>query len=360
MSGISYIEDYALTPDAAKYYQEQYQPKLQFDWFTNRRGQAHINRNNHEYDDLFAAGLLKAMFGNGKGYSVGGPIDTLAGFVEFIKQLAKNFGQVQKLVPELSSQSEDLLKSENLWPNINIENLLLLLGDIAEYRDPEKIPECYTELVYALLVSAYPNYEDRFDFFENKSLFYTRLDVANGAEANRKFKSDYMFVDESSASNKYAAIERNCIVLDEALRNGDIPVWSAAIMAGLLASGKDKLTQLFPSCIIGTKELLSQKTTEYSYLENDSDYAREISLGESIDKFLGQFYRIGEDLSSAISGAEGNKERIVEIAQQVSGKENRFANDVHCQTKDLAVVQFNFSIPRSLTKLNLENILTLQ
>ena len=359
-AGISYIEDYDLTPDAAKYYQEQYQSKLQFDWFTNRRGQARINRNNHEYDDLFAAGLLKAMFGNGKGYSVGGPIDTLAGFVEFIKQLAKNFGQVQKLVPELSSQSEDLLKSENLWPNINIENLLLLLGDIAEYRDPEKFPECYAELVYALLVSAYPNYEDRFDFFEKKSLFYTRLDVANGAEANRKFKSDYMFVDESSALNKYAAIERNCIILDEALRNSDMPVWSAAIMAGLLASGKDKLTQLFPSCIIGTKELLSQKTTEYSYLESDSDYAREISLGESIDKFLGQFYRIGEDLSSAISGAEGNKERIVEIAQQVSGKENRFANDVHCQTKDLAVVQFNFSIPRSLTKLNLENILKLQ
>lgn len=360
ISGISYIEDYDLTPDAARYYQEQYQPKFQFDWFKNVRGQARINWNNHEYDDLFAAGLLKAMFGNGKGYSVGGPIDTLAGFIEFIKQLAKNFGQVQKLVPELSSQSEDLLKSENLWPNINIENLLLLLGDIAEYRDPEKIPECYAELVYALLVSVYPNYEDRFDFFENKSLFYTRLDVANGAEANRKFKSDYMFVDESSASNKYAAIERNCIVLDEALRNGDMPVWSAAIMAGLLASGKDKLTQLFPSCIIGTKELLSQKTAEYSYLENDSDYAREISLGESIDKFLGQFYRIGEDLSSAISGAEGNKERIVEIAQQVSGKENRFANDVHCQTKDLAVVQFNFSIPRSLTKLNQDNILKLQ
>ena len=177
-SGICYIEDYAMTPDVAKYYREQYLPKLRFNTFTNGQGRMCMNVNDNEYTDLFAAGLLKAMFGNGKGYSVGGPIDTLAGYVEFIKQLAKHFDQVQKLVPELSSSSDDLLKSENLWPNISIENLLLLLGDIAEYRNPVKIPEGYTALVYALLVSAYPNYEDRFNFLENKSLFYVIIVVS--------------------------------------------------------------------------------------------------------------------------------------------------------------------------------------
>ena len=170
-SGICYIEDYAMTPDVAKYYREQYLPKLRFNAFTNGQGRMCMNVNDNEYTDLFAAGLLKAMFGNGKGYSVGGPIDTLAGYVEFIKQLAKHFDQVQKLVPELSSSSDDLLKSENLWPNISIENLLLLLGDIAEYRNPVKIPEGYTALVYALLVSAYPNYEDRFNFFGKQEPF---------------------------------------------------------------------------------------------------------------------------------------------------------------------------------------------
>jgi len=360
-SSIYYIEDYNLTPDAAKYYQEQYQSKLKFDWFTNVRGQARLNKNNYEYDDLFAAGLLKAMFGNGKGYSVGGPIDTLAGFIEFMKQLAKNFEQVQKTVPELSSQSEDLLKSENIWPNISIENLLLLLGDIAEYRNPEKIPNSYADLVFALFVSAFPDYEDRFDFFEHKSLFYTRIDVENGADANQKFKSEYKFMDESSASNKYAAIEWNCAILDEALRHGDMPVWSAAIMAGLLANHKDKLTELFtPSGIIETKELLSREPTKFGYLENGTSFESEISLSEAIDHFLGEFYGLETDLSLAIIEAEDNKKRIIEIAQQVSEKDCRFVNDVHSQTKDLAVVQFKFSIPRPLTKLSQKNILTLQ
>lgn len=368
-SGICYIEDYAMTPDVAKYYREQYLPKLRFNAFTNGQGRMCMNVNDNEYTDLFAAGLLKAMFGNGKGYSVGGPIDTLAGYVEFIKQLAKHFDQVQKLVPELSSSSDDLLKSENRWPNISIENLLLLLGDIAEYRNPVKIPEGYTALVYALLVSAYPNYEDRFNFLENKSLFYTKIDVENGADANRKFKSDYVFVDETSASNRFAAIERNCIVLDRALRNSDMPVWSAAIMAGLLKSSKDNLTELFElpgtaesgiDVKIGTKELISRKPTVYSYLECDADYESEISLGESIDKFLGQFYGLGTDLSLAISSAEGDRARIAEMARCVSEKESRFVNDINSQTKDMAVVQFNFSTSRPLTRLNREkNILTL-
>lgn len=368
-SGICYIEDYAMTPDVAKYYREQYLPKLRFNAFTNGQGRMCMNVNDNEYTDLFAAGLLKAMFGNGKGYSVGGPIDTLAGYVEFIKQLAKHFDQVQKLVPELSSSSDDLLKSENLWPNISIENLLLLLGDIAEYRNPVKIPEGYTALVYALLVSAYPNYEDRFNFLENKSLFYTKIDVENGADANRKFKSDYVFVDETSASNRFAAIERNCIVLDRALRNSDMPVWSAAIMAGLLKSSKDNLTELFElpgtaesgiDVKIGTKELISRKPTVYSYLECDADYESEISLGESIDKFLGQFYGLGTDLSLAISSAEGDRARIAEMARRVSEKESRFVNDINSQTKDMAVVQFNFSTSRPLTRLSREkNILTL-
>lgn len=360
-SGICYIEDYALTPDAAKYYREQYLPKLKFNSFTNIHGQQCLNVNDNEYSDMFAAGLLKAMFGNGKGYGVGGPIDTLAGYVEFVKQLTKNFDQVQKLVPELSSSSDDLLKSENLWPNINIENLLLLLGDITEYRNPAKIPEGYTALVYALLASAYPNYEDRFDFLENKSLFYTKIDVENGADANRKFKSDYVFVDETSASNRFAAIERNCIVLDRALRNGDMPVWSAAIMAGLLTSDRNRLKRLFaPSSIIGIKEMLSRTPIEYSYLESGADYEGEISLSEAVDGFLGQFYGLGADLSSAISSAESDRARIAEMARRVSEKESRFVNDINSQTKDMAVVQFNFSTSRPLTKLSPENILTLK
>ena len=360
-SGISYIDDYALTQDAMKYYQDQYLPKLKFNTFTNPQGKMSLNVNNNEYTDLFAAGLLKAMFGNGKGYSVGGPIDTLAGYIEFIKQLTKHFDQVQKLVPELSSQSEDLLKSENIWPNINIENLLLLLGDIAEQRNSKKIPEDYTSLVYAILVSTYPNYEDRFDFFENKSLFYTRIDVENGADVNRKFKSNYVFVDETTASNKFAAIERNCIILDSALRNGDMPTWSAAIMEGLLANDMNKLKKSFASTgVIGIKELLSRENVKYSYLEGDADYESEISLGESIDKFLGHFYGFTPDLSLVISSAENDSGQIAEIARHVSEKENRFVNDVNCQTKDMAVVQFNFSTSRPLTRLSREkNILAL-
>ena len=148
-----------------------------------------------------------------------------------------------------------------------------------------------------------------------------------------------------------------------------MPVWSAAIMAGLLKSSKDNLTELFElpgtaesgiDVKIGTKELISRKPTVYSYLECDADYESEISLGESIDKFLGQFYGLGTDLSLAISSAEGDRARIAEMARRVSEKESRFVNDINSQTKDMAVVQFNFSTSRPLTRLSREkNILTL-
>ena len=45
--------------------------------FVNREGREALTAEGFEYIDMFAASLIKAMFGNGKGYGISGPVERL-------------------------------------------------------------------------------------------------------------------------------------------------------------------------------------------------------------------------------------------------------------------------------------------
>ena len=366
--GIYFIEDYGMTPEASKQYTEKYLPSLTPKTIkdpTVSKGRLKVLH--YEYTDAFAASLFKAMFGNGKGYGIAGPIDRLTRYAEKVKQLAKDFEAIKKWLPEYSSKTAVRINPESLWPQIHVENLISLLVDLAQEKDEKKFPKGYGALVYALLVTAFPNYEDRYDFFEDRSFFYTNLDVANGGEANRTFNSPYKFTDEPTSKNRMAASYHNCIVLDEALRSGTMPLWSAAVLQGFHDKAPKELRKAFKSGkTTDLLEIVARESTEYNYMAGKEVFDSDLSLGDALDCFLGNFYGLDTDLSTALSKANGDARLTLAIAEKISKRETRFVNISSSRTKkresaDMAVVQFNFSVQSGLPTLTVaENILNIE
>ena len=366
--GIYFIEDYGMTPEASKQYTEKYLPSLTPKTIkdpTASKGRLKVLH--YEYTDAFAASLFKAMFGNGKGYGIAGPIDRLTRYADKVKQLTKDFEAIKKWLPEYSSKTAARINPESLWPQIHVENLISLLVDLAQEKDEKKFPKGYGALVYALLVSAFPNYEDRYDFFEDRSFFYTNLDVANGGEANRIFNSPYKFTDEPTSKNRMAASYHNCIVLDEALRSGTMPLWSAAVLQGFHDKAPKELRKAFKSGrTANLLEIVARENTEYNYMAGKDVFDSDLSLGDALDCFLGNFYKLDTDLSAALSKANGDTKHILAIAEKISKRETRFVNISSSRTKnresaDMAVVQFNFSVQSSPPTLTVAgNILNIE
>ena len=367
-NGISFIEDYGLTPEADRQYREKYLPSLTPKAIKDPTDpQGGLKVLHYEYTDAFAASLFKAMFGNGKGYGIAGPIDHLTRYAEKVKQLAKDFETIKKWLPEYSKKTAIHISPESLWPQIHVENLISLLCDLAEETDEKKIPKGYAALVYALLVSAFPDCEDRYDFFEDRCEFYTHLDVANGGEANRVFESPYKFTDEPASKNRMAASYHNCIVLDEALRSAEMPLWAAAVMKGFYKGAPKELRSVFKSKeSVNLLDLVAGENTEYNYREDREVIDGELSLGDSLDRFLGNFYKLDSDLSVALTRASEDTNRVLSIADKISQKETRFVNmssskHGNREATDMAVVQFNFSVQGGLPILTMaENILDLE
>jgi hypothetical protein len=363
--GISFIEDYGMTPEAYRQYREKYLPSLTPRAFkdpTDPKGGLKVLH--YEYTDAFAASLFKAMFGNGKGYGIAGPIDHLTKYAEKVKQLAKDFETIKNWLPVYSRKTAIHISPESLWPQIHVKNLISLLLDLAEEDDEKRFPKGYAALVYALLVTAFPDCEDRYDFFEDRCEFYTNLDVANGGEANRMFESPYKFTNEPTSKNRMAASYHNCMVLDEALRSEEMPLWAAAVMKGFYKNASKELRSVFKSKeAVNLLEMVTGENTEYNYRDGNDVFDRELSLGDSLDRFLGNFYRLDSDLSAALSKANGGTNRIFAIAKKISQKETRFVNKSsnkhrNRESADMAVVQFNFSVQDGLPNLTVaENIL---
>ena len=360
--GIHFIEDYGMTREARWQYTENYLPSLKPKISKDGKENPYATLN-FEYTDAFAASLLKAMFGNGKGYGIAGPIDRLTKYAEEMKQLSKEAQTIKVDLPELSWNDALLIKPESMWPAIHIKNLLTLLADCA---NESNIPLFFPKLVYALLVSTFPDCEDRYDFLADRCMFYKHLDVANGEDANRKFESSYTFINEASAKSLVVATFKNCITLDEALRNGDMPTWSAAIMKGFFNSASREFLQLFKSKkTLSLLEVIAMGTTKYTYMVGNETHESSISLGDTLDAFLGNFYSINSNLSTAISSAQTDPKLIFDIANKVSENGFRFVNITSASSRkieaaDMAVVQFNFVIQNKLPSLSVaQNIMSI-
>ena len=278
---ISYIEDYGLVCEAREYYNKIYQPMLKPKKFVNREGREALTADGFEYVDMFAASLIKAMFGNGKGYGISGPVERLVKYANDMKVLAKNSPAHPRALPELNRFE-------------NAENLLLLLSDISVDKIKPFAKE-YGSLVYAVFVSIFPNAYDRYEFIEDFSEFYNRNSVTDGRDANRKFNSRYKFLDEFAFKNKRKPSFTNCAILDMALRNGDMPEWSYAIMTAIYenAYGKDDendykaKSDRFPFArLVG---LTKRDVVRYSYFVDDVEKHGAAHLQNAIRKFFEKF-----------------------------------------------------------------------
>ena len=153
----------------------------------------------------------------------------------------------------------------------------------------------YDSLVYAIFVSIFPNAYDRYEFIEDFSEFYNRNSVTDGHDANRKFNSRYKFLDEFAFKNKRKPSFTNCSILDMALRNGDMPEWSYAIMTAIYenAYGKDDendykaKSETFPfTRLVG---LTKGDAIRYSYFVDDVEKHGAAHLQNAIRKFFEKF-----------------------------------------------------------------------
>lgn len=360
VNGISYIADYGMTRDTKLHYIINYLPKLRPEQFTNEDGVSALTRDGFEYSDGFAAALLKTMFGNGKGYNVGGPIERLVHYADSMQHLAEKFllARPKDKIFQKKIQPESIPTS--FWPKIHVENFLSMLADIFYVPENAEWSKEYCIVVYALLVSLFPRYEDRYDFFEDKSSFYKNCKVANGDDANRKFKSRYIFFNEPTAKNRRAASYKNCAILDEALRNCDMYQWSAAIMKGLYDSYKKELLQLFTGEKIGLLELISSRKTTYSYLIEKKEEYSETHFGSAVDVFLGKYYGFKLSFFPEVFAAQLVPKHVAYIIKKISKKETRLARSSTGEIREIGAIQFDYSAPSALPTLTpTENILDL-
>ena len=274
---ITYIEDYGLVREAREYYNKIYQPMLKPRKFINKEGREALTANGFEYVDTFVASLIKAMFGNGKGYGISGPVERLVKYAHDMKTLAKDAPMLLKVPPE-----QDRFRKA--------ENLLLLLKDLS-LDDIKSYSKEYCSLVYALFVSFFPNAYDRYDFIEDSSEFYDKNSVTDGRDANRKFNSRYKFLYEYDFKNKRKPSFINCAILDMALRNGDMPEWSYTIMTALYESAYGSAKKLkmesFPVEKIAQMTMLD--VVRYSYFVDDVEKNGVIHLQNAWGAFLEQF-----------------------------------------------------------------------
>ena len=275
---ITYIEDFGFIPEAREYYNENYLPKLKPRKFVNKDGREALTASGFKYADTFAASLIKAMFGNGKGYGISGPVERLVMYANDMKSLAKDFNVSSKSLPELT-------RFKN-----NTENLLLLLNDLFP-NDIKCFPKKYCSLVYAIFVSIFPNAYDRYDFIEDFSEFYTRSNVKDGRDANQKFNSRYKFLYEFAFKNKRKPSFTNCTVLDMALRNGDMPEWSSTIMKAIYecAYGTETKLKLEKFPVARLANLTKRGTVRYSYFVDDKERQATIHFEIALDVFLQKF-----------------------------------------------------------------------
>lgn len=275
---ITYIEDFGFIPEAREYYNENYLPKLKPRKFVNKDGREALTASGFKYADTFAASLIKAMFGNGKGYGISGPVERLVRYASEMKALAKETDFIPKSLP-----TADLFKT-------NAENLLLLLKDIS-LDDIKHCSKEFGELAYATFVSIFPNAYDRYEFIEDFSEFYNKNNVKDGRDANRKFNSRYKFLYEFAYKNKRKPSFTNCAILDEALRNCDMPEWSSTIMQALYenAYGTETIgkSEYFP--IEKLAHLTKNKNVRYSYFVDDKELQASINFEIALDDFLQKF-----------------------------------------------------------------------
>lgn len=282
---ITYIEDFGLVREAREYYNRIYLPKLKPRKFVNREGREALTTNDFEYADIFAASLIKAMFGNGKGYGISGPVDRLVKYANDMKALAKDTPALPKVPSELNRFRDT-------------GNLLLLLKDLS-LDDINRYSKEYCTLVYAIFVSFFPNAYDRYEFIEDYSEFYEKNSVTDGRDANRKFNSRYKFLYEPAFKNKRKPSFTNCSILDMALRNGDMPEWSSTIMTALYESayGKDEeddyraKSDRFP--IAKLDSLTKLGIVRYSYFVDETEKYGTIHLQNALNDFLEKFSRTG-------------------------------------------------------------------
>ena len=198
-----------------------------------------------------------------------------------MKVLAKNSPAHPRALPELNRFE-------------NAENLLLLLSDISVDKIKPFAKE-YDSLVYAIFVSIFPNAYDRYEFIEDFSEFYNRNSVTDGHDANRKFNSRYKFLDEFAFKNKRKPSFTNCSILDMALRNGDMPEWSYAIMTAIYenAYGKDDendykaKSDRFP--IAKLAGLTKRDVVRYTYFVDDVEKHSAVHLQNAIRNFFEKF-----------------------------------------------------------------------
>ena len=278
---ITYIDDFGLVTEAKEYYNKIYLPKLKPHKFVNREGSEVLTARDFEYADTFAASLIKAMFGNGKGYGISGPVERLVKYANDMRKLAKDSPVRTRALPE-----------SNLFKNP--ENLLLLLSSIS-VGEIKSFSQEYGSIAYAVFVSIFPNAYDRYEFIEDYSEFYEKNSVTDGRDANRKFNSRYKFLYEPAFKNKRKPSFTNCSILDMALRNGDMPEWSSNIMTALYenAYGKNdedgykEKTELFP--IAKLDGLTKLGTVQYSYFVDDVEKYGVIHLQNALRSFLDKF-----------------------------------------------------------------------
>lgn len=224
---ITYIDDFGFIPEVREYYNKKYLPRLKPRKFVNKGGHEVLTADGFEYADTFAASLFKAMFGNGKGYGISGPVERLVKYANDMKTLAKGSPILQKTLPELSHFRN------------SAKNLLLLLSDLSP-NDVKSFQKEYCTLAYAIFVSIFPDALERYDFIEDSSEFYSRNNVTDGREANHKFNSRYKFLDEFAFNNKRKPSFTNCAILDMALRNADMIEWSSTIIRAIYENAYGK------------------------------------------------------------------------------------------------------------------------
>ncbi len=274
---ITYIDDFGLVREAKEYYNKIYLPKLKPHKFVNRDGREVLVARNFEYADTFAASLIKAMFGNGKGYGISGPVERLVKYANDMKAFAKE----ARALPKASTKLNRFR---------NAENLLLLLKDLS-LDDIKLYSKEYCSLVYALFVSFFPNAYDRYEFIEDYSEFYEKNSVTDGRDANRKFNSRYKFLYEYAFKNRRKPSFINCAILDMALRKGDMPEWSYTIMTALYESAygsvKKMKVESFPVAKIAQMTRLD--VVRFSYFVDDVEKCGIVHLQNAWGAFLKKF-----------------------------------------------------------------------
>ena len=275
---ITYIEDFGFVPEAREYYNRSYLPGLRPRKFVNRDGREALTAQDFEYADTFAASLIKAMFGNGKGYGISGPVERLVKYANDMKALVKDAPTPKTAPPKTS-----------IFRN-SAEKLLLLLKDLSP-SEVKAFPKEYCTLTYAIFVSIYPNALERYDFIEDSSEFYNRSDVKDGREANLKFNSRYKFLNEFTHKNRSLASLTNCAILDLALRNADMPQWSSTIISSIYENAYGTETQQksekFP--VARLANLTRQGAVRYTYFVDKTEKHETIHLGNALRLFLEKF-----------------------------------------------------------------------